>query len=101
MNFENGMVLLTITATLTSLATEATKKTFQIDSEKISLNALTAIISVISAILVSFAYIILMEIKLTPQIIVYIVSLIIMSWIVANVGYDKVIQLIEQLKFKK
>ena len=94
---ETGMILLTITATLTSLVTEAVKKTLNIDNKKVSLNALTAAVSVICALLTSFGYIIIADIVITPKVIVYICSLIVLSTLVAECGYDKVVQLIGQL----
>lgn len=98
---ENGMILLTLTATLTSLATEAVKKTLNIDSKKISLNLLVVIVSVICSLLVSSGYIILCDITVTPKIIVYVVALIVLSALASACGYDKVIQMIKQIDVTK
>ena len=98
---ENGMILLTITATLTSLATEAIKKTCSLDSKKISLNVLAAAVSIICALIVGLSYIILAEIAIGPKIIVYFLALIILSWLSSTVGYDKIKETIKQIGFLK
>lgn len=98
---EIGMILLAITATLSSLATEAIKHTLNIDSKKTSLNVLVAVVAIICALLVSFGYIIIAGIALTPKIGVYIVALSLLSWISACCGYDKVMQLIGQISTVK
>lgn len=98
---ETGMILLALTATLSSLATEAIKHTLNIDSQKTSLNVLVAVVAIICALIVSFGYIIIADITLTPKIGVYILALSLLSWISACCGYDKVVQLIGQIGFTK
>lgn len=98
---ETGMILLTIIATLTSLATEGIKKAFGLTGKKFSLNILAAIVSVISALLVSFGYIILADVAFTPKTIVYIVALICLSFLTSTCGYDKVKEAIKQLNLVK
>lgn len=94
---ETSIVLLAITTSLTSLSVEAVKKTFSLDSKKISYNILAAVISVICGLFVSLAYIIIADISVTPQIIIYIICLVLASWISSMVSYDKVIQTINSL----
>ena len=101
MGFDNGLIILTITATMTSLLTEGIKNAFNIDHKKISLNLLAAIISVVSALLVSAGYIILFDVQLTAKCAVYIIALMILSFTVSTCGYDKVMQMLTQITTAK
>jgi len=98
---ENGMILLAITTALTSLATEGVKKTLHLSSDKVSYNILVLVISVISALLVGFGYIILADIVITAKVVVYLVALTLMSALAASTSYDKLIQTLKQLDFLK
>lgn len=101
MGLENGMILLSLVATLSSLLTEAVKKVFNLDGKKVSLNLLAAIVSVVTALLVSFGYLIIFDISFTPKVIVYIVALCILGFISSTTSYDKVKETIKQLDFIK
>lgn len=101
MEFENGMILLSITATLTSLLTEGIKKAFNIDGKRISLNLLAAIISIVTALIVSFGYIIIFDITFTLKAVVYILALCLLSFCSATITYDKVKETIKQLDLIK
>lgn len=64
---------------------------------KYSSNVLAAIVAVITAGSICAGYIILNSIALTPQIWVYIVAIVVLTWLCATLGYDKVIQTLKQL----
>ena len=65
---------------------------------KYSANILAAIVAVILTAGASVGYIIYASIEVTPQVIVTIVAMIFLAFLCATVGYDKVVQAIEQLK---
>lgn len=81
---------------MTTLVTEAIKK--MIGEREYSANILVAIVSVVVSGLISVGWIILYDISLTAQVGVHIVALIILSWLCAMIGYDKVKQTITQLR---
>ena len=50
------------------------------------------------SVLVDVAYVIVTNAKLNAYMAVYLIALILLSWLAAMVGYDKVIQAIMQFK---
>lgn len=50
------------------------------------------------SLLVGIAYIILTEAQINSKMAVYLIALVLLSWLSAMVGYDKVIQSIGQIK---
>lgn len=91
---------LTICATLSSLVTEAVKKTFAGFDKKVGSTALAAICSTIVALAVCILYILVADVQITAQAIAAIIVFVILSWIGSTVGYDKVTQAIESF-YKK
>lgn len=87
------MFLLTICAAATSLITEAIKKTFNGGKPTIT----AAIVSVVTGVGVPIGYLVLNHLSITPQDIVYIVAMVVLTWVCACCGYDKVIEVINQL----
>jgi len=92
------MIGLVAVAIFTSLTTEAVKKILDELKIKYSANILAAVVAVILTAGASVGYIIYASIEVTPQVIVSIVALVFLAFLCATVGYDKVIQAIEQLK---
>jgi len=87
--FLSGLMLV---SGLTGLVTEAIKKIFDEYGKKhIASNTLAGISAAVLSLLVSIGYLIIMGIPFTAEIIVCIVALILLSWLCAMVGYDKVI----------
>lgn len=91
------MGLLTVTSVLSGLVTEALKKTLNEKKYEYSKNILAGISSVVVALLVGLGYLVLTHTPITADVIVYIIALIILSWLSAMCGYDKVVQTIKQL----
>lgn len=91
------MIGLVAVAVFTSLTTEAIKKIFDELGVKYSANILAAIVAVILTAGVSVGYIIYSSIPVTPQVVVSIVALVFLAFLCATVGYDKVIQAIDQI----
>ena len=78
---------------MTSLITEAVKKT--ITDKRPTITA--AVVSVITGIGVPIGYLVLNHLPITAQDVVYIVAMVVLTWLCATLGYDKVIEIIKQL----
>lgn len=92
---------LLIVSTLTGLFTEGIKKWLQERNKSYYSNALAGYVAVGLSVLVGVAYLIIAGIPFTAQIAVYLVALMMLSWLCAMIGYDKVIQAIAQFKNEK
>ena len=95
----DSQVLLTgifMSALLTGLATEAVKKVLDEHNKPYQSNTLAGVIAIVVSIALGVGYVVLSEIAFSMQIVVYLVALMGSSWLCAMVGYDKVIQTIEQ-----
>lgn len=99
MSFLTGALLLV--SILTSLTVEGIKKLLDGTDAKYSSNVLAVIVSVILALAVSGVYLIMNDIVFTLKIGVEIVCLMYLSFLTATVGYDKVVQMLSQIKFSK
>lgn len=89
-------IALVVTSLFTSLMTEAVKKILDEFKIKYLPNILAAIMSIFVSIAVIEGYILFTGIAVTNQIIVQGVTLVVLSFLCATVGYDKVIQTINQ-----
>ena len=96
--FLTGML---ISATLSSLATEAVKKILDEHNKKYASNTLVGFMSALVSTGVGGAYIMLNNIGFTNEVVVYWLGLVFMTWLCSMVGYDKVIQTISQFKTPK
>ena len=97
-SLETFLLVLLLTSTLSSLATEAVKKVLSEHNTKYRANTLVGIVALILSSAIGIGYAMLTGITITQQAIVYLVALVFMSWLCAMVGYDKVIQTISQFK---
>lgn len=96
MSMDVLMILLAAAAALTGLVTEAFKK--MIGDEKIHApNILAAIISVIVGCAVCVWYIVMHDVPLDAKVWAQIIVLVVLSWLCAMNGFDKVKQTIDQL----
>lgn len=98
MSLEIFLLGLLIVSTLTGLFTEAIKKWLDERETKYYSNALAGYVAIGLSIAVGIAYIILVGAVLNAQTAVYLIALILLSWLCAMVGYDKVMQAIAQFK---
>ncbi len=96
MTIQIALFLLTICAALTSLITEAVKKT--ISDKRPTITA--AIVAVLVGAGVPIGYLIINKLPITTQDIVYIIAMAVMTWVSACVGYDKTKEFIEQFIIK-
>lgn len=96
--FETFILGLLITSTLTGLVTEAIKNLMVEHNKTYRANTLAGIVASILSAAIGVCYAIFTNTAFTPQIIIYLIAMIFMSWLCAMVGYDKVIQAISQFK---
>lgn len=101
MNFEIFTVLLLVVSVFTSLFTEAIKKWLQERQKVYKANALAGYVAVALSIVAGIGYTILAEANFNAKMAVYLIALMLLSWLGAMVGYDKVIQTITQLRTKR
>lgn len=88
------MVILMACSAFTILVTEAVKKTV---GDVLPSNILVAVVSVIVAGLICAGYVVMNDVSLTAKTWVEIIALIILSWLCAMCGFDKVKQTILQI----
>lgn len=100
-NFETFMLGLFVTATLAGLMTEAVKKILNDLEVKYHSNVVAGVVSFVLAIGIGVCYVIVANLGFTSHTIVYIAILAVLSWLASMVGYDKVTQVITQIKNNK
>lgn len=93
------MGLLIVSAT-SSLVTEAIKKLLNERNKTYPANALVSIVAIVVSICVAVCYIAIAHIAFSTEVAVNIFALVVLSWLVAMLGYDKVIQTFSQLKME-
>lgn len=93
MTISAGSFILLLCSVLTGLIVEAIKKMWNIDKP----NILAAIVSVIVGVAISVGYMILTNVAFSVTAVLFIVSIVVLSWLSAMLGYDKVMQTISQL----
>ena len=92
------MALLVILAVCVSLITEAVKKFLDEAGVKYSSNVVVRVVALLVGAGGTALMYLFMGIAFTPPNIVCIVLMAVAVWVGAMVGYDKVIQMMEQLK---
>ena len=90
MTLEIFLLGLMIVSIFTGLFTEGIKKYHS--------NFLAGGVAVVLSALVGAGYLILTETQINDKMAVYLIALVLLSWLASMVGYDKVIQAIAQLK---
>lgn len=100
MSLEIFLLGLLIVSIFTGLFTEGIKKWLDERGKKYYSNTLAGYISVALSAAVSVAYLILTETAFNAKVAVYLIALILLSWLSAMVGYDKVMQGIKQISEK-
>lgn len=98
---QETLKLLVVCSLMTSLITEALKKTLEETKVNYSKTLLAAVVSIVVAGAISVGYIILNSIQMSSQIVVYIICLIVLTWLCATLGYDTVKKTITQLTDRK
>lgn len=90
-------IALLIVALMTSLVTEAFKKIMDEMEIEYKPNILAALISIITSAMCILVYVFYFSVPITNQFIASSFALIVMSFLCATVGYDKVKQTINQV----
>lgn len=98
MSLEIFLLLLLIVSIFTGLFTEGIKKLMDEVNKKYLSNFLAGFVAVVLSVLVDAGYIILTEAQINAKMAVYLIALVLLSWLASMVGYDKVIQAITQCK---
>lgn len=97
-NMQFFMTGLVVMSAMVGLATEAVKKILTEYNKTYHANTLAGIVSLVLSTAVGICYVVVTGGVFTAQVIVGIVAFVVMSWLCAMVGYDKVIQTIAQFK---
>lgn len=97
MSVELFLMLLMGVSILTGLVTESLKMILEDSGKVYRSNILAGIVAVVLSILASVAYIIMMDAQFNEKMAVILIALVLLSWLCAMVGYDKVIQAIAQI----
>lgn len=92
------LALIVVFAMAVSLLTEAIKKLFEGSKVTYSSNVIVLIVSIIVGIGGTAMAYIALGIAFTPPNIIAMVLMAIAVWVGAMLGYDKVLQMIEQIK---
>ena len=98
MNLEVFLLMLLIVSVLTGLFTEGIKNWMKERKKTYYSNALAGYVAVVLSVMVGAAYVIITNAALNAYMAVYLIALVLLSWLAAMVGYDKVIQAIMQFK---
>lgn len=98
MNFEIFLLGLLVVSVFASLFTEGIKKILDEGKKRYSANILAGAVAVVLSVAVGTGYMILTETAFNAKMAVFLIALILLSWLAAMVGYDKVVQAITQMK---
>lgn len=101
MSMEVFLMLLMGVSIITGLMTEALKKLLDECGKVYKSNILAGIVSVILSIGAGAGYIVIIETQFNAKVAVILIALVLLSWLCAMVGYDKVMQAISQIKVAK
>lgn len=91
---------LLILSLVINFTTEGVKKLLDEKGVKYSCNFVAVCVAVVSTVLLSIIYCMLKQIPFSFSLVAIVVMLIWVSFLIATVGYDKVIQLIKQISSK-
>lgn len=97
-NLEMFLLLLLIVSVMTGLCVQGIKVIM--DEYKLTYhsNTLAGIIAIVLSILVFAAYVILIDATINTTMAVFLIALVLLSWLCAMIGYDKVVQAISQFR---
>ncbi|MDO4679000.1 MAG: aminopeptidase [Eubacteriales bacterium] len=101
MSMETFLMLLIGVSVFTALVTEAIKKMMDEYGKTYKSNILAGTVSVVLSVLAGTGYIIMTETQINAKMAVILIALVLLSWLCAMVGYDKVMQAITQIKVSK
>lgn len=94
MTITSGTFIVMLCSLLTGLIVEAFKNMTKVKKP----NILAAIVSVVVGAFVSISYIWLSHLAFDGTALMFIVSIVVLSWLCSMLGFDKVMQTLSQLK---
>lgn len=97
-SLETFLLLLMVVSVLTGLCTEAIKKMMKELGKTYKSNILAGAVASVLSVIIGTGYIVLMEVQFNDKMAVILIALVLLSWLSAMVGYDKVLQAITQIK---
>lgn len=100
MTFDLFLILMLVVSTIAGWVTEGVKKLLKERNKSYHANALAGGVSVVFSVLTWLGYIVIIEATINAKMIVYLIALVILSWLCAMLGYDKIKQGIIQFKTK-
>lgn len=89
-----GSFILMVCSLMTGLIVEAIKQLVEVKKP----NIVAAIVSVVVGIAIPIGYIIYNNLPFDTTAILYTISIVVLSFLCSTLGYDKVIQTLNQLK---
>ena len=98
MTLELFLLLLMVVSTLTSAVVQGIKKLLDERGKKYHANALAGGVAIVLGILVGIGYFLFIGQAFTVQLLIWLVALVALSWLCAMLGYDKVKQMLLQMK---
>ena len=98
MTLEVFLMLLMAVSIMTGLVTEAIKRWLDERNKKYYSNALAGYVAIVMSVLLWLAYTVMVQASINAQMVVILIALVLLSWLSAMVGYDKVIQAIGQIR---
>lgn len=96
MTLEFILSALLLVSILTGFVVQGIKKLLDEFNKTYYSNTLAACVSVVLSVGVTIAYMILTDTVWNDKMAVYLVALVLLSWLCAMLGYDKIIQGIKQ-----
>lgn len=97
MSIDIFLLLLMATSVLCSLVTEGLKVLFSEWEVKYYANTLAGVVAIILGLAFGAGYMIMAESAFNAKMMVLLIALVLLSWLSAMVGYDKVKQAITQI----
>jgi hypothetical protein len=97
-NFDTFLIGLMIVSFLTGLVTEAVKKVLTDLKVNYQSNIVAGIVAAVLGVVVSIVYMVLTGVTFSAQAVALVFILAVASWLCSMVGYDKVIQVANQIK---
>lgn len=94
MTISIGSFILLVCSVMTGLLTEAIKQLVTVNKP----NIIAAIVSVVVGIAIPCMYVVMNELTFDTTTILYIFSIVVLSWLCSMLGYDKVMQTISHIK---
>lgn len=97
MTIDAFLFLLMAVSIMTSLFTEALKKLLMELKCNYHANILAGVVAAVLSIAMDAGYMVMMDAAMTSRMAVLLIALVLLSWLSAMIGYDKVVQGITQI----